>query len=289
MLQRSISRKPASRPVSSGKLMLGGAMGGQGMHTRRFLVGLWAWLACPLLIAAEPPQDVQALFSRATTLMQNQQFAEAVPLLQAVTNQAPDRPGGFWNLGLAATAAGEKQLALDAWLHYHELKPDDPQGTARIIQAYQSLGMTRERDARCDELHAYWSALAPAEREKMPLFVRDQFDAGGTHFLVMEYFEPAAPLHHLYRFNALDSAQKIAYFFALESDDSTTQMAREMHQLGPEERMYSVDRFEQRADVRLHATYALMKGRPTYDAVRALVIDSVEGRRKPGSSSSMPR
>jgi hypothetical protein len=215
--------------------------------------------------------------------MQHNQFAEALPLLQEVTGREPDRPGAFWNLGLAATAVGQKQLALDAWRRYHQLMPDDPQGTGKLIQAYQALGMTQERDALCDEIRTYRKALPPAEREKMPLFVRDQFDAAGTHFVVTEYFEPAAPLHHLYRFNALDASQKITYYFALESDDATTQLARQLHEVGPDERLYSIDRFGAGGT---HATYAFMKALPSYDDTRALVVQAIEGRTKPASSST---
>lgn len=82
-------------------------------------------LATPLAAqATDAPGDVQAVFSKAVQLLNAGHYAEAVPLLEDVTSRAPDRPGGFMNLGLAAAESGDHHLALQAWSRYHELVPN---------------------------------------------------------------------------------------------------------------------------------------------------------------------
>ena len=236
----------------------------------------------PIAGADDAPDAVQATFSSAVALLKADKFAEALPLLKELAVKAPDRPGVFWDLGIAATAVGDKQLALDAWLHYRDLKPDDVQALPKVIQGYQALGMTKERDSQRDRFLALRASLPAGERDKMAFYARDQFDAAGMHFVVLEYFEPHGPFGDLYRFEAVDSAHQPAYYFTLESDEKTTTTARQLGEIGKDERVYSLDKFEGRT----HATFKLMRALPSYDTVRALVVDAAEGRIHPGASST---
>lgn len=254
------------------------------MKVRRGLMARWlcALVVTPAWPAQPGPDEVQAQFAKAAALLQENKPAEALPLLRDLTTQAPEAAGVYWNLGMAATSVGEKQLALDAWLRFRALRPADLQGMSKVVQAYQALGMTRERDAQREQILAWRAALEQVERARITSYVRDQFDAGGLHFVVEEYFEPASPLRHVYRFHAVDAGQKLAYYFALESNESTEKMARQLGNIGPEERLFSLDRFESGG----HATYTFLKGQPPYDVVRTMVLDAVEGRLRPVSSST---
>lgn len=249
--------------------------------------GMMAMLLCALMAASalpaeQAPDEAQDRFAQAAALLQENKPAEALPLLRELATTSPEAPGVFWNLGMAATSVGEKQLALDAWLRFRALRPADLQGMSKVVQAYQALGMTSERDAQREQILAWRAALPAEERAKVGSYVRDQFDAGGLHFVVEEYFEPASPLRHVYRFHAVDAQQKLAYYFALESNESTERMARQLGNIGPEERLFSLDRFEARS----HATYTFLKGQPPYDVVRTMVLDAVEGRLRPVTSST---
>ena len=90
--------------------------------------------------ATDAPEDVQTVFSKAVQLLNAGHYAEAVPLLEDVTRRAPDRPGGFMNLGLAATESGDHHLALQAWSRYHELVPSDTKAFGKIIPCDQGRG-----------------------------------------------------------------------------------------------------------------------------------------------------
>jgi tetratricopeptide (TPR) repeat protein len=241
--------------------------------------GLMAWATVQ---AGDAPEDLQTTFAKAIALMQVENFVDALPLLRDVANKAPDRPNVFWNLGIAAAAAGDKQLALKAWLQYHTLEPNDLKGVVKLIQSYQALDMPKERDRERDNLLTARAALPPADREKMPMYARDQFDVIGTHMIVFEFFEPHGSIRTIYKFQALDASHKPLYYYALESDDSTSTVAAELGQIGKNDRIYSLDKYDGPA----HSTYQLLNALPTYDAVRASVISAAEGKLHPVSSST---
>lgn len=223
--------------------------------------------------ATDAPGDVQAVFSKAVELLNAGHYAEAVPLLQDVTSRAPDRPGGFMNLGLAAAESGNHHLALEAWSRYHELVPSDTKALGKIIQAYQALGQPKERDQVRDQLIAYRNSLPAAQRETFPLYIRDQFDAAGQHFIVFEYFEPKSPTRLYYKFLAVDASHKPMYNFTFTSSDVDTNVARELGQIGKDDRIYALDRNE--------GTTSSLYGMLTtisYDDIRSRVIKAVEDR-----------
>lgn len=254
------------------------------MQTPRLLklVAVVMLTVAPPARSADISADLQAKFSTAVTLLQADKFAEALPLLQEVAAQVDDRPNVFWNLGIAAAAVGDKQLALHTWSRYREMMPDDVRGREKLIQSYQALGMNEQRDSQRNELLALRAALPAVERDKMVFFARDQFDAGGLHFVTLEYFEPHGRFRDLYRFEAVDATHKLAYYLSLENDAGTTAVGRELGQIPPDGQLYSLDRFEGST----HSTLAIMKVLPVYDALRTLVVAAAEGRLRATASST---
>ena len=223
--------------------------------------------------ATDAPEDVQTVFSKAIDLLNAGHFAEAVPLLEDVTSRAPDRPGGFMNLGLAAAESGDHHLALQAWSRYHELVPSDTKAWGKIIQAYQALGQPQERDRVRDQLIAYRNSLPPEQREQFPLYIRDQFDVAGQRFMAIEYFEPKSPTRLYYKFIAVDANYKPIYNFTLTSGDAETNVARELGHIGKNDRIYALDRNEGTT-----SSLCGMLTSASYDDVRALVIKAAESR-----------
>lgn len=235
-------------------------------------------VSASLAHAADAPEDVQAVFSKATRLIDAGRYAEAVPLLKDVTSRAPEAPGGWMNLGLASAESGDYRLALLAWSRYHEMVPDNTKAFGKIIQAHQALGQLKERDQVRDQLIAYRNSLPPDQRERFAFYVRDQFDVTGQHFMVLEYFEPKGPLRLYYKFTAVDKNHRAIYDFALTSSDSETAAARELGRIGKDDRMYGLDRNEGGRST----VYDLLTKAPSYDEVRSLVIAAVEGRSRLG-------
>ena len=223
--------------------------------------------------ATDAPEDVQTVFSTAVQLLNAGHYAEAVPLLEDVTSRAPDRPGGFMNLGLAAAESGDHHLALQAWSRYHELVPGDTKAFGKIIQAYQALGQPKERDQVRDQLISYRNSLPPEQREQLAFYVRDQFDVAGQRFMVLEYFEPKRPTYLYYKFMAVDNNHKPIYNFTFTSGDVETNTARQLGQIGKDDRIYALDKNEGATS----SLYGMLTA-VSYDDVRSLVIKAVEGR-----------
>ena len=241
----------------------------------------WLFLAATNLVpayAADAPEDVQAVFAKATQLLDTGHYAEALPLLKDVARRAPQSPGAFMNLGLAAAESGDHRLALLAWSRYHEMVPHDTKAFGKIIQAHQALGQLKERDEVRDQLIAYRSALPPEQRERFAFYVRDQFDVAGQHFMVLEYFEPRSPMRLYYKFAAVDNNHKEIYDFTLTSSDSETAVARQLGQIGQDDRIYGLDKNEEGKST----VYDLLTTAVSYDEVRSLVIDAMEGRSRLG-------
>lgn len=248
------------------------------MHLARAL--LVAAGCASLAHAADTPEDTQAVIDRALQLIESARYAEAVPLLKDVTSRMPYTPSGFWNLGVAAAASDDEPLALHAYLRYHEIAPNDPHGFFKLIQTYQALGRLKERDQMREQLMAFRNNLPLTERDQLAFYVRDQFDVGRQHFMVLEYFEPKSPTRLYYKFAAVDSSHKAIYDLTLSSTDAESTVARELGQIGKDDRVYGLDK-NIGGTSRLCRLMTLL---PSYDAVRACVIDAVSGTNEPQSS-----
>lgn len=197
---------------------------------------------------------------------------------RTLQGRSPQAPGAFSNLGLAAAESGDQRLALQAWSRYHELVPNDPKAFGKMIQAHQALGEFKERDQVREQLIAYRNALAPNERERLAFYVRDQFDVAGQHFMVLEYFEPKSPMRLYYKFTSVDSNHKAIYNFTLTSGDFETTTERQLGRIGEDDRFYGLDKNEDGKST----VYDLLTSLPSYDVLRSLVIDAVEGRSRLG-------
>ena len=230
--------------------------------------------------AADPPEDGQAVIDRALQLIESAHYAEAVPLLKDVTSRMPYTPSGFWNLGVAAAASGDQPLALQAYLRYHQIAPNDPHGLSKLIQTYQALGRLTERDQIREQLIAFRNTLPSKERDQLAFYVRDQFDVGRQHFMVLEYFEPKSPNRLYYKFTAVDGSHKAIYDFTLSSTDAESTVASELGQIGKDDRLYGLDKNKGGTSTLCRLMIVL----PSYDTVRACVMDAVSGSNRPGSS-----
>jgi hypothetical protein len=232
--------------------------------------------------AGDATDDGQVVIDKALQLMESARYAEAVPLLKDVTSRMPYTPSGFWNLGVAAAASGDQLLALQAYIRYHEIAPNDPHGLSKLVQTYQALGRLTERDQVRDQLMAFRTNLPPKERDQFAFYVRDQFDVGRQHFMVLEYFEPRGPNRLYYKFTAVDSSHKALYDFTLSSTDAESTAARELGQIGKDDRLYGLDKNEGGTSMLCR----LMTLLPSYDAIRACVIDAVSDTNQPQTSCS---
>ena len=72
------------------------------------------------------------------------------------------------------------------------------------------------------------------------------------------------------------------FYISLGSYDDTTEIARELKKIPTSNRLYHLDEYSASG----HKTYAFFNFKPGYDQVRTNVVNILEGKMKPISSSS---
>ncbi len=247
-------------------------------------IRLWFFFAAfALALNVHAAEVSSGIFKRGAALLEAGKSAESIPLFQEVLKSVPDDDAAIWNLGLAAADAGDYKLALATWLHYRKLFPDDPQGMAKVIQAYQGLNQLVDRDREREALFAFRRTLPAEEIAKNDKYCRDQFRVQDKKVLVFEYFEPKGEWRIFYRFSVLDAARNEQLFYSLGSYEATTRILREAHKIAADARIYHLDKYEDRANV--HSTYGFFDTKPDYDVVRQRVVDALSGKSGPMSSS----
>lgn len=93
---------------------------------------------------AAPPREARAEFERALDMMQEKQYAEAVPTLEAMTQRYPGLAGPYLNLGIARMRLGQFDEAEAAVRRALEINPEN-------AMAYNLLGLIHREVGRFQE------------------------------------------------------------------------------------------------------------------------------------------
>lgn len=114
-----------------------------------------------LRIAASAPGDLEARYFLGALLVQEGQYAEAAPLLQAVTESRPDLWGTHYYLGKAQLALGHAAAAVPLLQTAAARAPGESSVHYQLGRALQSLGRKAEAQrafARVSQLKAQGNA-----------------------------------------------------------------------------------------------------------------------------------
>jgi tetratricopeptide (TPR) repeat protein len=222
---------------------------------------------------AEAGADPERLFKDAVATAQAGRLGEAAEKLEMVAALTADHPDVYWNLGTFRTQLQQHDRALAAWEVYQRLVPDDWRARPKIIQACQALGDTARRDRERDALLALREAGTDPELAREPRYCREQFRVGDHPVAAYEVFEPAGPQRVFYSFLVGNPDGTMIGEYSLGSYDATTEVSREMGTIGPNDRIYHLDRY----DARGHSTYAFYNRLPSYDETRAGVVAALTG------------
>jgi tetratricopeptide (TPR) repeat protein len=226
----------------------------------------------------------KAAFQRGADLLEKRHFKEAVPYLKQAEKEFPTAPSVLWNLGLANAQLGNASEALHYWRRYRKAKPQDWRGIAMLIQAFQATGDAQARDRELLALYERRAKREDPDLSNAREFCRDRFVVAHHRLLALEYFDPQRGNRlYFYRFSIGDdkTGEETSYI-SLESDDWTTEVARELGEISSSQLVYTVERYEGAK----HSTYAFFNERPSYDVVRQLVVDILQGKATPVSASA---
>ncbi|MGZ4985210.1 MAG: tetratricopeptide repeat protein [Chthoniobacterales bacterium] len=224
----------------------------------------------------------ESAFQKAVGLMGKRQFREAIPYLERVRKELPENSSVLWNLGIARAELREHERAIEVWKTYCRIVPDDWQGKAKLIQAYQGMGDLKARDAEIGDLYKLRETSSDPKLKSAEKFCREQTVIGGRSVFAFEYFSPEGARRRYLRFSVLNKDGTEDFYLSLGSYDDTTEIARELGQISKEQRIYHLDEYRKNA----HRTYGMFQEQPDYDKVREIVLSVLEGKQKPISASA---
>lgn len=231
--------------------------------------------------------QTEATDEHATARYNEGDIAGAVEEFQRVLAKAPDDPralylGAAGNLELGrlaqARALADRLVKISGgFVISWEL----------MAQIAQGQGDLKRRDEAIDEVKmAIRTAVNPAVRAKGS-FIRDRIAAKGGALAATEFFLAAGTDFTRYQINWVTPEKNGETALLLRTDSATTQTWAETALMPPEKLLFHLDMVTPKEggepDV---ATYAYFVGEPAYDAVRAKVLEILQGKLKPQSGKS---
>ena len=227
------------------------------------------------------PDDANLLCTVAAELMAADEAAEAEKMLHRAISIDPKHVDSHMNLGQLLQSAGRYAESLAAYRKGLELAPDDFQAHAKEVQLLQALDRPAERDAARERVFALWKA-GKADKAHQELYCREQLKHGQSNLLVFEYFELTGERAVRYSFHILGKDHKTEKKISLGSYDVTNLAAHASGFLKGDERVFHLDTYVPGR----HETLAMFAKEPSYEETRALVVDYLDGKLKPSSSST---
>ena len=261
-------------------------------RTRLLLASLILVSAFNLTVTAQKPSaqqeaEAQTAFEIANSLLERGKPGEALTHYKKVLAVLPKDPAVLFNAGIAAFTVKDFAFASDVWQRLKDVEPLDWHGRSKLIQAYQALGKTAERDKEREELFAMWKSGKPAELKEKYQYCRDQFEVNGQKIMAFEHFELKGDRALRYVFSILNKTEDgEEYRISLGSYRMTDAIWRQTRNPKPkdDERLFHLDGYFPNR----HVTYGMFFPEPTYDETRAKVVQILEGKGNPISGTTYP-
>ncbi len=265
------------------------------MKYQSFLIAVLLILSAAFYASGQQPPAfsdkdearVNELFKKANAQLEAKEYAAAVTNYLAALEILPEDPSLLYNGGFAALLNKDASTAAKLLSRLKKVEPDDWQARAKLIQAYQILGNTQERNRERDELFALKKSGSVKELNQHIQYCRDRFEAGGKSILAFELFEFKGPRGMRYVFSVLNDGRGTEeYRISLGSYDTTNSIWRETTNPKPKEgvRLFHLDGYFPNGG---HATYGMFPGEPTYEETKRMVVEILD-KKKPPVSATIP-
>src|SRR5947209_8524147 len=174
------------------------------------------------MLAQTPRNDADAAFKAGNDLLEQHKPAEALLKYKAGLALEPDDTSLLYNAGLAAFSSGDYVSASGFWKHLKDLDRLDWRTRAKLVQTYQALNKTPERNAERAELFALRKSGESEELSKAIEYCREQFAVNGQKVMAFEEFELKGERALRYVFSVLNQeGNREEYRISLGSYDTT--------------------------------------------------------------------
>jgi tetratricopeptide (TPR) repeat protein len=238
-------------------------------------------LVCAIPTSAEVG-EVDPTWEAAVAHLEARRFAEAIPLLREVDRTHPDDPSVLWNLGIALAAVADHSAALATWERL-DANGDDWRVVAKRIQSSQSLGNADEVRQLRERLIALRARPdAPKDLVEAERYCREQFRLDDHLVFAYEHFDPSGRRMVFYSFAFAKPSGEQEFVVSFGSYEDTTAISRELGEIGQDERVYHLDRYEPG----LHATYGFFDRLLSYEETRDATVAAVRRDRPLSASGS---
>ena len=258
----------------------------------------------------EKRQAVETAFKVGSEEFQQNHYDKALIEYKKVLAIMPDDISILWNCGTASFFAKEYPFSLQCWQRLRVLIPQvigAPQEgdtftvakvTGKMIQVYQAMGDKAGRDKERAVLVQMRKSHTDPSLTKKKSFCCDQFTVEGKSVLAYDYFALTGKFGVRYDFVVTKPDGKMDYHIELECSPDDNSLAHTMKEIKPNERLFSLDGLYEEG--RFHRTFGFLKASasklpadataaepaPSYETVKSLVIQIIQGKIKSQSSSS---
>ncbi|MBX2799125.1 MAG: tetratricopeptide repeat protein [Myxococcales bacterium] len=228
-----------------------------------------------------------ALYNLALLQGEAGEWDQAAATWARVVAVGPEVVEAPFNHGQALQLAARYPEALAAFESVWATNEQDWRALAKIVQLRHAVGDLEGRDSAREELFALREGGTVPDLSAAPSYVREQFRVEDVRVFAVETFELVGPVGKIHIFFLLqaDTEEELGTI-SLGSYDGTTAIARELGQIGPDERQYHLDGYS--PDGSAHQTFGMFGAEPSYDDVRAMVADILTPD-PPGDPADLPR
>jgi hypothetical protein len=163
------------------------------------------------------------------------------------------------------------------WKQLRDVDANDWLVRAELICAYEAAGEFALRDQEIVDLRELRKAGKIPDLNEATRFHRDTFEIGDVTAFVFEFFEMTGDQPLIWKFRFRKNREDVPFIVVLESDEADTASARQLGVIGKDDRIYSVDRYN---DDGSEAFYGMFHKKPDYADIKKRVIaiskDAVE-------------
>jgi len=180
-----------------------------------------------------------------------------------------------YNAGQVLQLRWEYGAALEWFKRAEKANPGDWRTAAKLVQVYQALGRTGDRDRERQKIFD----LYRAGRVNSVEFCREQIQTGRSVVLAYERFDLSGEWPQRYRFVIADAlAPGTRRVLSFGSYQETTWLAQLHGMVGSGQRLFHLDSYGPGGE---HQTFAFFTGEPSYEGVKERVLQALQGASRP--------
>ena len=234
--------------------------------------------------AAATPNSVSmnVAMTQGMAALKADQARKALTNFQQVLQADPNNTAANLLASTAAVETFQGQLAVQYAEKAKQLDPRNWKIHTTLVAAYSAAGMTKQRDeerALLRELHQN----GPADARLATGFLLEMFPVGPYRVDAVEYFEPMGRFHTYYRFLVRRADGKRVWEVDVESDDFDEKSWAEAHpaEAAGGNRQFQITGHGDEGSNPVD--YRMFSGRPDYDNIRVMVVETLRTRGVPGA------